>query len=86
MLSEAPSAGSNGSGSGNGQGNSTTAATTPQDTRRVENMILMELSATLNTLTSISQVLDDISAGSTVASHKQHLLIQELRQWKDFEK
>jgi hypothetical protein len=80
MTSEAPSAGSNGSGSGN----AATAATTPQnDARRVENKILLELSATLNTLTSMSQVLDDISARSTLVSHKQHLLIQELRQWKD---
>lgn len=76
---EAPSAGSN------GNDNAATAVTTPQDTRRVvlENKILLELSATLNTLTSISQVLDDIADRSDTVSNQQHLLLQELRQWKD---
>lgn len=57
--------------------------TTEHDRRRTENKILMELSATFNTLTSISQVLDDMATSTSTISHKQELLLQELRQWKD---
>lgn len=57
--------------------------TTAHDRRRIENKILMELSATLNTLTSISQVLDDMAPLTSSTAQKQALLLQELRQWKD---
>lgn len=52
-------------------------------TQQLENQILTELSATVNTLTSISEVLDDILASSERVSRKQEALMKELRRWKD---
>lgn len=52
--------------------------------RRLEqNQILTELGATVNTLMSISHVLDDISASSMQVARKQELLLEELGKWKD---
>ena len=66
-----------------------------RDRQRQENQILAELSATLNTLTSISEVLGDIVALTEPSSgdsgrpssrsicHKQQLLLKELRLWNN---
>lgn len=62
------------------------AALTPtHDNRqqRLQNSILLELSATVNTMTSISEVLDNLEESSSSLQRKQALLLQELRQWKD---
>ena len=67
----------------NGASSDTATTTHANDRRREENQILTELSATVNTLTSISEVLDDIVASSTNVAQKQELLLEELRKWKN---
>jgi len=70
-------------GDSHGTAGGTTTIAQENERKRLENQILMELSATVNTLTSISNVLDDISTSSQTVSHKQEALLQELQRWKD---
>ena len=63
--------------------------------RQKQEQVLLELSATVNTLVSIDEVLQDIVALTTTTNsddddsnrtniaRKQEMLLKELNQWKD---